>query len=524
MPQPLLISASLSRRFWIECALVTLLAAVPRFLWLDHMEFKRDEAVLHARAIQIQPGSFPLHGIDSSLGVPNPPIALYLFAVPTLFSDSPLAMAGFSALLGTLTVAGVYAFGELLITRYVGLTAALLMIPAPWAVLLSRKIWAQDLLPFFSITLLAAFVAFWQRPRPCLAVAIPLLVAIALQIHFSMVLVMPLAIVALGRALHARLFISAALGIALAVAVCAPFLLFLRDYGLQRYVSQVRAVGHQLPIGENFLRANRNLADLSDSGSLQYMTTTSARDFLVRPDPPPVTRWLQAPLLLLGLVIAAMGWAGSAGRWLAAWCLLAIAAFTWGARQPHPHYLAACIPPLFLLMAVVPWCLPAIGTASRQRFWTAGALGVLALLAVVNVVSLSQFFRSLGRETWPGDYGPPYVERQQAVAFLADWQTQHPDTPWALWLGPDDSSPLAGDAFLLAHLARLQGLPFSVTHELAGTQATSDPATLAVCLSGPQPDLPPLSTLWQSPSGLLHVAILPATELRQLLSPNASTP
>jgi len=496
---------------------VALVAAIPRFAWLDHMEFKRDEAILHLRAVQIEPGKLPRTGIDSSLGVPNPPAALYLFAIPTLLSDSPLAMAGMSALLGTATVAGVYAFGELLIARYVGLTAAILMIPAPWAVLLSRKIWAQDLLPPLSLALLAALVVFWQRPRPWLAIVIPLLVVIALQIHFSMVLLLPLAFVAFYRAMQAQLFVSSTIGILLALLICLPFLAFLRDYGIERYASQVRSLGHILTPTQSLVRAARYLGDLADYGSLEYVTTASHREFLLRPTPSPLIRWLQAPFFLAGVVAAVLGWSGSAGRWLVAWCTMALVAFAVGTREPHPHYLAACIPAIFLVMALIPWTvLPQLSLHGRPIV-TGASLATLMILVAMNVTVLTGFFRQLGRTAWSGDYGPPYVERQQAIDFLLAWQSDHPHEPWALWLGPNDASPVAGDAVILAHLARLQG------HNLQVTRSTSDPVNLAVCLSGPQPDVPPVQAAWHSPSQLLHVIVLPAEELRRILSQSAPT-
>ena len=67
------------------------LAAVLRLGAPGITEFKRDEATLSRLALDLAKGEdFPILGIGSSVGFPNAPINVYLFAIPYVFGDNPI--------------------------------------------------------------------------------------------------------------------------------------------------------------------------------------------------------------------------------------------------------------------------------------------------------------------------------------------------------------------------------------------------------------------------------------------------
>ena len=76
---------------------------------------------------------FPLRGISSSVGFPNFPMSVWLYALPLFISPHPYAATLFTGLLNTLSVAASY----WLVRRYWGPTAAiaaaLLYATNPWA-------------------------------------------------------------------------------------------------------------------------------------------------------------------------------------------------------------------------------------------------------------------------------------------------------------------------------------------------------------------------------------------------------
>src|SRR5574341_390888 len=104
---------------WTLVSVVLLLAGLLRLGWPGLTEFKQDEAHLYA-------------------------LALFVW-------KSPLAATLFTGALNTASVALAYALARRYWGQRAALVSALLYAAAPWAVIYSRKIWAQDLLPLFVV-------------------------------------------------------------------------------------------------------------------------------------------------------------------------------------------------------------------------------------------------------------------------------------------------------------------------------------------------------------------------------------
>ncbi|MCB9423019.1 MAG: hypothetical protein H6667_24675, partial [Ardenticatenaceae bacterium] len=212
----------------IALAVVLALAAVLRLGWPGLTEFKADEARLLALALDMAQGKgLALRGISSSVGFPNFPMSVWLYALPSLIWPHVYAATLFTGLLNWLAVAAAYWF----VRRYWGvraaLAAALLLAVSPWAVIFSRKIWAQNLLPLFVMGwAISGVLAFVER-RPRFLLLHLLCLAIAVQIH--------LAAAALGVVTAVYLLIFwrridwrwLAAGIGAGVGTAVPFLIFL---------------------------------------------------------------------------------------------------------------------------------------------------------------------------------------------------------------------------------------------------------------------------------------------------------
>src|SRR5512135_2751228 len=136
----------------IAVILVLLLAAYLRLNHLDWTEFKLDEAHLSQIAYDMaRHGVIPLTGIGSSVGIVNPPLAAWLLAIPYAVSSSPIVATAFIALLNVAAVALCYGLSRRMFAPWsdrawlAALITTLLFAVAPWAVIQSRKVWAQDL-------------------------------------------------------------------------------------------------------------------------------------------------------------------------------------------------------------------------------------------------------------------------------------------------------------------------------------------------------------------------------------------
>src|SRR5262245_58005552 len=145
----------MSRRWWelIGLAGITALAAWLRFRHLNLVEFKLDEATATGLARDLLGGTFPTVGMASSVGALNPPLFVYLTAIPLAVDDDPLAATAFVGVLAVAAVALTYAVLRPRFGALAALAASALFATAPWAVLAGRKLWAQNLLPLVCVLL-----------------------------------------------------------------------------------------------------------------------------------------------------------------------------------------------------------------------------------------------------------------------------------------------------------------------------------------------------------------------------------
>ena len=244
--------------------LIVLLAALVRFVYPGVVEFKHDEATLSLLALDwLDGGAFPLTGMPSSVGVPNAPASVYVIALPFAL--------GADALAATLFVAGLNVLGVGLLWfiayRYLGtapaLVAGLVYALNPWAILYSRKIWAQDFhTPFLLLALLLGLYGFLEGRRWAQILCLPVLL-FALQIHFAAWVLLPLylwLLIAGGR----RVSLPALLvSIVMGGLVMLPFALGIMqtlEHEPDRITGALNSADRALTLGEEALVFNAALA------------------------------------------------------------------------------------------------------------------------------------------------------------------------------------------------------------------------------------------------------------------------
>lgn len=139
---------------WALPAAVLLLAAVFRLSNLDYVEFKNDEAYNLLLALEwIDGGTLPLVGDASSIGTHNPPLFVWLLALPLLVTRDPALVTGCIALCNVLAAGVLWRFGCRWFGTAAGTVAALWLAVNPWAVFYARKIWMPDVLACFTLAL-----------------------------------------------------------------------------------------------------------------------------------------------------------------------------------------------------------------------------------------------------------------------------------------------------------------------------------------------------------------------------------
>jgi 4-amino-4-deoxy-L-arabinose transferase-like glycosyltransferase len=411
-------------------ALLITILSLAAYLRLNHLEwteFKLDEAHLSQLAYDMaRHGQIPLMGIGSSVGVVNPPLAAWLLALPYALSASPMVATGFIAALNVLAVLACYGLARRLFhSNGAALMATLLFAVAPWAIIHSRKIWAQDLLPpFVVLWAWLGYRAFVQGKRWSLP-GHGLMLAAAIQLHYSAVYLIPVSavwFVAFMKRVQWRAAIVTGL---LVAAAFAPFLL---ADGLRGWPSMTRLLTMtQQPVtvdGEalHFAWITTTGEEIHSLAGPQeyenYRAEIVAADGLL---------WLEGALVVIGLLLALSdaarsaikrAWSprGASGGWLAAWLVLPIV-MQIGHRTPvYPHYFIILYPAQFLLIG---WL---IARAPKwPRIILAGALLLTTAAQVQQTLVLQAFLAS--RST-PGGAGLPigYTESiaREAVQAMTE--------------------------------------------------------------------------------------------------------
>lgn len=223
------------RRDYLGLLLILLLAAALRLGRSDVVEYFHDDAMLATLALELADGrSFPLVGILSSTGIPNPPVSVYLLAIPFALSSDPAFTIHAIMLWNVLGVGLLWRLAR----RYGGCRIALIAGFAyavnPWAVLFSRKIWAQELhTPIILFGLLLLLYGFYEsrdgdgsRRRVLLAqcLSAPVLL-FGFQFHFAswpLILLFPTALWLGRKRICARALVA---GIALSLVVSLPYVI-----------------------------------------------------------------------------------------------------------------------------------------------------------------------------------------------------------------------------------------------------------------------------------------------------------
>jgi hypothetical protein len=204
---------------------ILVLAFALRLALPEVVEFRQDEANLSLLARQMAQGRlFPLHSIDSSVGVLQPPALLYYFLPPYLLSSDPLFATQYMGAMAALAVLLVY----LLARRYFGVTAALcaaaLLAASPWAVFFSRKVWPADQLALLSVvTFGTGMIGLLDGKRWAQAIFPPALALTGQNHYLNFVLLLP-ALYLLWQGRH-RLTRYFWLGVLLALLISLPFLI-----------------------------------------------------------------------------------------------------------------------------------------------------------------------------------------------------------------------------------------------------------------------------------------------------------
>jgi 4-amino-4-deoxy-L-arabinose transferase-like glycosyltransferase len=405
---------------------ILLLAGVLRMAWPGLTEFKRDEALLMARALEmVDTGHIAARGISSSVGFPNFPASVWIYALPLAIADHIYSATLFTGLLNSLAVLGGWWLARRYWGQTAGLAAALMFAVSPWAVFHSQKIWAQNLLPVIVVGwAICAGLAFVEGRR-WFAAGHLLLLALAIQVHFAAVALLPASVIFLivfRRRVDWRLI---ALGGLLGLLIALPFIAYVLkqpDLGPAALLD----AGGDLQRAFN-LKAWRFLGLLSSGREIHALAGPEAFESYLAQVPDLTV----VHLLWLALMAAGAAWMGrhywlrrgqgdrpaEMGFVVLVWLLMPPLFYSVPLLPVELHYLLPVYPAQYivagaaftLIVSRLRGWRPAAGLAAWAVLLLTAALQVWVWLALLNFVS---------EQNTPGGYGTP-VEYHLAAAERA---------------------------------------------------------------------------------------------------------
>ena len=411
---------------------ILVLAAILRLGWPGITEFKKDEAHIAQMALDLAGGrAFPLHGIETSVGLPKAPLSIWIYALPFRLSSNPLSGVLFTGALNVLAVATCWWLAR----RYWGARAAwiaaLLYATSPWAVFYSRKIWEPNLMsPLVLVYAAAGLLGFLEGKRWAQAAHVLLLVLIV-QLHYHAVLVAPLTpilLVLYRRRVHLPALLA---GAGLGALTALPFLW--------------HVLGQQSGVSPGLAAFLSRPAAL-DSASLKmwWMLVTGADIHSLAGDPTYLeflrrVPGLSLPQALTGvLAIAAVAWglwrglrrrddrAAGAAAVVAIWSILPILVMLRHSTELYPHYFTSLLPAPFLavgwLLSKAPEATAGRGSAGRaaRSAWRLAAPLVVAI-SLAQAAAFGVLLDVIGRQATPGGFGVPLRVLLETRRQARDW-------------------------------------------------------------------------------------------------------
>lgn len=383
--------------------LIFICAGIFRLTNLDLIEFKLDEArdVYEMERFYNDP-YFIQRGTIQSTGVYNPPLWYYLLALFALPSRDPQYLSFMIALVNCLSIACLYLVVRKYYGQMIALGSSLFLAFSPWSILLSRKIWAPDLvLPLVVIWLYFIHKLIVDK-KPKAILGVILLSGLLAQLHASGIFLGVTTIIIVGVN---RLRINwkfALVGLILSLLPLLPYL----GYQLQNNCPDCQAFlsyqeGEALVTpffdGNNFLRP---FQFINGSSWMTILGEEGYQDFLTKYPFIKIFEFIflfEFLLLFLGVFIILKEkrqlW------WLAGFLVLMPTLYFLTKTPGHLYYFVIVSPIVILIYT--------LGLELFRKRWIPISLGITMLL--VNIIFEISFYQFLSEQrVIRGDYGATF--------------------------------------------------------------------------------------------------------------------
>jgi hypothetical protein len=386
-----------------------LLAAAGLRLWrIDLAEIGYDEASAASLVADWKlHGAFPLAGIVSSVGIPNPPAWPYLYALALLPFDGPYAVLGLGVAFGLLAVLLCWWVGRRWYGPWAGLTAALAYGGGFWPLVLGRTGWQPVFIQAPLLLYFDALLRLAVRRRPWALVVAAGWLGLMVQLHYVAAYFALLAPLAWWPARRSVRPIHLAAAAAALLLPLLPFLVYELHPQVQlRDLRFLLDSSHGTP--EVDLGGFSLLVNMAGNGGAAGLAGPSYAGLQAS-----LGRWtilaLLGPLLvaaglLAAILVAPRGWAG----WLlAAFTLVIPLVLVRHTLAIYFHYLYLELPAIALAMGALAGAGP-----GRARAGVALAVGGYVAASVGTLAALLGYVQQV--DTRESGYGVPLLYNLRA--------------------------------------------------------------------------------------------------------------
>jgi len=415
--------------FWLPAAVIFIVAALFRFIWVSDIEFKTDEQWTFEHVMAARAGeAWPWFGMPTSQNANNPGMSVWVFMALGCVTgvDTPTDLARVCQWTNVLAILGLLAFTRRCVppeTRALWLWAAALAAVNPVVVLLHRKIWPPSVCP---LILVGVLVGYWHRDRRWGAALWGLGVMIVAQISlaglFLAVGMAGWAALADRRGVRWRWWV---LGSAVGGAPLVP-------WALTVYTDVIGRPTGQTKFG-NILTLNYWVRWFTEPFglSVKYSLEDDFDDFLRYPLIGEYPTYLMAIVhaALIGAAVYVVvgslwrAWPNRArlGEWLTGtdrrtWVALCAVmggfglALTVTTLPIHRHYMLLTFPFMYVWLAAV-----ALTDRRPGRFGGTRGQALLLVIVSLQVAATAGFLGYIhtNQRTIRGDYGTPYAAQVQ---------------------------------------------------------------------------------------------------------------
>jgi hypothetical protein len=386
------------------------------------MEYKGDEVIafnLSQQMVTVE--HFPLRGLTASFGAANPPLFIYLIALPALFcKNNPVIQTGFIAMLNLMAIAVSYLMIRYHLGRFEAIIATAFFAVSTWAIVFSRKLWAQNSIVLFSVLTLFFITKALRSNKKKDFLMAGLFSIILFQLHFSGLFIL-LAIAAIyfinKKSFLLRSFVKGAL---LGLVLLIPFML----HQFQIDFKDVRLIFNKI---FQFSDPHRQFKLLYPFYSLMLVGGLKTYillgfDYIVFLSSMP--KWLhylayavfagEIGLIILGIYYSFKSRKNNSFYLInLLWFLVPTLLLSVTKIGDQPFYYLICFPSQFVLMAIA---LKEIKDNVLLKKITLLGIVVVLLTTIAFNFYLGQFI--INKKTIKGDYGWAYREKMEFVKDL----------------------------------------------------------------------------------------------------------